>query len=395
MRFRARVVEADGRLAQVRVDALDRASAMAQLSRRGTVLWLRGGSWTRLPVLARASNLNIVLFTEELVTLLDAGLTLGEALETLTLSQADEMAAGPIERILDLLRQGQPFSSALAAQGRLFPPLYCASVRSAERTGHLSQALSRYLAYRHQMERLKKDVVAASIYPLLLMGVGLLVIGFLLAYVVPRFATVYENAGRVPPASTRALLEIGGLLTRHGMLLFGLLFATAILLTAGFRRPEVRRILVRPFWRMPGIAEPLRVFVLARFYRSLAMLLEGGIPLVQAMETASPLLAGDLLDGEARTRRALEEGQPVSRAFAAGGLTTPVAERLLRVGERSGQLGAMMESIARFMDEATARRVGWITRLFEPLLMIVIGLSVGLIVVLLYMPIFDLAGAFQ
>ncbi|MDA8093411.1 MAG: type II secretion system F family protein [Betaproteobacteria bacterium] len=395
MRFRARIVEADGSLARVRVDAPDRASAMAECARRGTVLRLSGGSWMRLPALARAPRLDVVLFTEELVTLLDAGLTLGEALETLTHAQANGGARQTIGHILDLLRQGQPFSGALAALDGMFPPLYRASVRSAERTGHLSQALSRYIAYRRQMESLKKEVVSAAIYPALLMGVGTLVIGFLLTYVVPRFATVYENAGRVPPASTRILLDVGSLLTRHGALLAGLILGAAALLAAGLRHPDVRRILARPLWRLPGLAEPLRVFVLARFYRSLAMLLEGGVPLVQAMETASPLLAGELLDGEALARRALEEGQPVAKAFGAGGLTTPVAERLLRVGERSGRLSAMMDSIARFMDEATARRVGWITRLFEPLLMIVIGLSVGLIVVLLYMPIFDLAGAFQ
>lgn len=396
MQFRGRILEPGGQLVEVRIDALDRDAAMAQLAQRGgTVLRLRAGSWNPSLALVRARRLDVGLFTEELITLLDAGLTLGEALETLTHNQPGVDTRQLIARIHDLLRQGQPFSAALAAQGRTFPTLYCATVRSAEKTGHLSEALTRYLAYQRQMESLRKQVISAAIYPLLLIGVGTLVIGFLLTYVVPRFGTVYHNAGRKPPWSTRLLLDIGQGLTQHGTALATGLMVAAVGLTLALRLPSVRALLARLVWRVPGVAEPLRVFHLARFYRSLSMLLEGGIPVVQAVEMASPLLGGPLLSGVARTRAALQQGQSVSQAFSGGGLTTPVAERLLRVGERSGSMGAMMQSIARFLDEATARRVGWITQLFEPLLMVVIGLTVGMIVVLLYMPIFDLTGVFQ
>ncbi len=396
MQFRGRVLKPGGQLVDVQVDALDLVAAHAQLAQEGaTVLRLRARSWNPALSSGTARRLDVGLFTEELITLLDAGLTLGEALETLTHNQPGAEVGQRIQHIHELLQQGQPFSAALGAQGKVFPALYCATVRSAERTGHLSEALTRYLAYQRQMESLRKQVVSAAIYPLLLIGVGTLVIGFLLTYVVPHFATVYRNAGRNPPWSTRLLLEIGEGLTRHGAALAGGLALAAIGLFVLLQRPTVRATLTRMLWRMPGIAEPLRVFHLARFYRSLSMLLEGGIPVVQAVDMAAPLLGGPLRPGVARTREALQQGQSVSQAFTLGQLTTPVAERLLRVGERSGRMGAMMQSIARFLDEATARRVGWITQLFEPLLMIVIGLTVGMIVVLLYMPIFDLTGVFQ
>lgn len=396
MQFRGRVLKPGGELITVLVDAIDQDAARAQLSQQGdTVLQLRPQSRFFSQHLMGGRRLDVSLFTEELITLLDAGLTLGEALETLLHNQPSAEAKQRIARIHELLSQGQPFSAALGAQGKTFPSLYCATVRSAERTGHLAQALTRYLDYQRQMEMLRKQVISASIYPLLLVGVGSLVIGFLLTYVVPRFATVYHNAGRQPPASTRILLSIGEALTQHGAMLAGGLLVVGVTLVIAWQRPALRAAVIGVLWRTPGMTEPLRVFHLARFYRSLSMLLEGGIPVVQALDMVTPLLGAPLLPGAARARNALQQGRSVSQAFTQGQLTTPVAERLLRVGERSGRMGAMMQSIARFLDEATARRVGWITQLFEPLLMIVIGLTVGMIVVLLYMPIFDLTGVFQ
>jgi general secretion pathway protein F len=139
----------------------------------------------------------------------------------------------------------------------------------------------------------------------------------------------------------------------------------------------------------------LRTFELARFYRSLGMLLVGGIPIVPALDMVSSLLSAHLRIGAATAIESMRRGETISAAFANGDLTTPVAARLLRVGEKSGRMGEMMERIAIFHDEEMARWVDWFTRLFEPLLMVFIGLTIGLIVVLLYMPIFELAGSIE
>jgi len=160
-------------------------------------------------------------------------------------------------------------------------------------------------------------------------------------------------------------------------------------------QPATRAALTRLAWRIPAIGEHLRTFELARFYRSLGMLLTGGIPIVSALGMVSGLLSAHLRSGAAAAMDAMRRGESISAAFAQGELTTPVAARLLRVGEKSGRMGEMMERIAIFHDEEMARWVDWFTRLFEPLLMVFIGLTIGLIVVLLYMPIFDLAGSIQ
>jgi len=162
-----------------------------------------------------------------------------------------------------------------------------------------------------------------------------------------------------------------------------------------FSRPTLRAWIARQLWRLPGLGEPLRIFQLTRFYRTVGMLLSGGIPVVTALE-----MAGGLLQPELRLRlvsagASIREGQSVSQAMERAGLVTPVALRMLRVGEKSGRMGEMMEAIATFHEEETSRFVDWFTRLFEPILMAVIGLVIGIIVVMLYLPIFELAGSLE
>ena len=147
--------------------------------------------------------------------------------------------------------------------------------------------------------------------------------------------------------------------------------------------------------RIPGVGERLKIYQLARFYRTSGMLLRGGLPLVTALDMAGALLNESLRGGLQAARRAISEGQQVSASMERNGLATPVALRMLAVGEQSGNMGEMMDRIAAFHDEEILRWVDWFTRLFEPILMGVIGLVIGAIVILMYMPIFELAGSLR
>lgn len=376
------------------VEALDEAEATTRLQREGAQILsivAERGNW----LAARRARFPLLLFTQELIALLDAGLSLTETLETLAEKESRPESRQLIERLLATMREGRPFSAALTAQGDAFPPLYAATVRAAESTGDLSPALARYVGYQNQIDTLKKKVLSASIYPLLLIGVGTLVIGFLLGYVVPRFATVYADSGRDLPWMSQMLLAWGETVEAHGVWIA--LGAAAVIagLVLALAQPVTRAALTRLAWRTPAIGEHLRTFELARFYRSIGMLLVGGIPIVPALGMVSGLLSAHLRSGAAAAMEAMRRGETISAAFAHGELTTPVAARLLRVGEKSGRMGEMMERIAIFHDEEMARWVDWFIRLFEPLLMVFIGLTIGLIVVLLYMPIFELAGSIQ
>ncbi len=394
MRYQVKALRPGAGITLQIMEAIDETEAATRLQREGaqvlSIVAVRRGWLT-----ARRTRFPLMLFTQELIALLDAGLTLTESLETLAEKESRPESRQLIERLLVAMREGRPFSAALAAQAESFPPLYAATVRAAESTGDLSPALARYVGYQNQIDTVKKKVLSASIYPLLLIGVGTLVIGFLLGYVVPRFASVYADAGRDLPWMSRALLSWGEAVQAHGMLIVLGVFALIIGLAIALAQPFTRAALTRLAWRTPGIGEHLRTFELARFYRSIGMLLSGGIPIVSALNMVSGLLSAHLRSGAGITIEAMRRGETISAAFARGELTTPVAARLLRVGEKSGRMGEMMDRIAIFHDEEMARWVDWFTRLFEPLLMIFIGLTIGLIVVLLYMPIFELAGSIQ
>ncbi len=394
MRYQVKALRPGAGVTLQIMEAIDETEAATRLQREGaqvlSIVAVRHG-W----LAARRARFPLTLFTQELIALLDAGLTLTESLETLAEKESRPESRQLIERLLVSMREGRPFSAALAAQAESFPPLYAATVRAAESTGDLSPALSRYVGYQNQIDTVKKKVLSASIYPMLLIGVGTLVIGFLLGYVVPRFASVYADAGRDLPWMSRALLSWGEAVQAHGMLIVLGVFALITGLAIALAQPVTRAALTRLAWRTPGIGEHLRTFELARFYRSIGMLLSGGIPIVSALDMVSGLLSAHLRSGASVTIEAMRRGETISAAFARGELTTPVAARLLRVGEKSGRMGEMMDRIAIFHDEEMARWVDWFTRLFEPLLMIFIGLTIGLIVVLLYMPIFELAGSIQ
>ena len=393
MRYRVKALRPGAGVLVSTVEALDEAEAAARLQHEGAQILSIVAE--RTPRLTARTRFSLLLFTQELIALLDAGLTLTEVLETLAEKESRPESRQLIERLLAAMREGRPFSAALAAQAEIFPALYAATVRAAERTGDLSPALARYVAYQNQIDTVKKKVLSASIYPLLLIGVGTLVIGFLLGYVVPRFAAVYADAGRDLPWMSQMLLAWGEAVEAHGAWIALGAAGLVVGFVLALAQPATRAALTRVAWRTPAIGEHLRTFELARFYRSLGMLLSGGIPIVSALGMVSGLLSVQLRSGAAATTEAIRRGETISAAFARGELTTPVAARLLRVGEKSGRMGEMMERIAVFHDEEMARWVDWFTRLFEPLLMVFIGLTIGLIVVLLYMPIFELAGSIQ
>jgi general secretion pathway protein F len=328
-----------------------------------------------------------------MLALLEAGLTLLESIETI----AEKQAAGPthtiLEKLAERVRQGRTLSQAMEEQPASFPPLYIASVRASERTGGLSDALRRYSAYETQLEIVRRKVVSASIYPLLLLAAGTLVMVFLLGYVIPKFSLVYEDMQANLPLASRMLLGAGVLVRDYWGWLLGALAIGVALAVRAAASPATRRRLALRLWRIPGIGERMKLYHLARFYRTLGMLLRGGTPIVPALDMAGGLLSSLLQPNVARAREAVREGQAISQAMSASGLTTPVARRMLRVGERSGRMDEMMDRIAALIDEEIARWVDWFTRLFEPLLMAFIGIIIGAIVVLMYLPVFELAGS--
>jgi general secretion pathway protein F len=390
MRFQLRAIASDGRLESLDTQALDAQSARQQAESRGyTVLQVHQKSSL---LSLRGMRFPVQLFSQELLVLLSAGLSLVEAIETLAQKERRDDFRALLGRLVAVLRQGQPFSAALEQAPAVFPPLYVATVRAAEKTSDLVPALSRYVAYQAQLEAIRKRVANASIYPLVLIAAGGLVSLFLLFYVVPRFGKIYEDRSADLPFFSKVLISWGQLVEGHAVLTLGVLLALAVSIMFLLKQQRLRAALGDFLWRLPAVGERLKVYQLARLYRTTGMLLKGGMPLVGALGMSAQLLHPVLRQRLAVASRAIAEGRGVSASMDANGLTTPVALRMLVVGEQGGNMGEMMERIAGFHDEELSRWVDWFTRMFEPLLMALIGLVIGGVVILMYMPIFELAG---
>jgi general secretion pathway protein F len=396
MQFQIKALSGHDHVTSVTVDAADEFAARdwARSQGYGVLAIQRSGALLPRLFVPRA-RFDATLFSIELAALLDAGLGLVEALDALLEKESGGERKRVLAGILRDLAQGQPLSHALGRYPQYFPALYAAMMRASERTGDLKQALTRYIAYREELDRVRKKIVAALIYPAILVVVGSLVLTFLIFYVVPRFAKVYEDISGELPFFSRVLLAAGSLIEAHGWTVAALLGAGAGAAAYLASRPHVRARLSEKLWLIPALGERMKVYQLARFYRTLGMLLRGGIPVLPAMQMVKGLLSAQLQLQLNEATRLLSEGQPTSNAMARAGLTTSIASRMLAVGERSGSMGEMTERIAAFYDEDTSRWVDWFTRLFEPLLMTIIGLAVGTVVVLMYMPIFELASSIQ
>lgn len=393
MRYRVKAVDPGGAVVVAEIEALDADDARRQVSAQGRDV-ITVAEQRRLRLAANA-RLPIVAFSLELVALLEAGLTLVEAIDTLTEKEASPPVRRSLEQIRARLFEGRKLSAALEEMTGIFPPLYIATVRASERTGDLREALVRYVAYQQQIDGLRRKVVNASIYPLVLCAAGLAVTLFLLGYVVPRFSSIYEDLGNDLPLASRWLMNWGLLLQEHGARTLLIGAALAGLLAYAVTRPATRRAVVERITRIPALGRQLHVYQLARLYRTVGMLLRGGTPAPAAMQMCEGLLGAALRPALARALREVREGQSLASTLERNGLTTSVAARMLRVGERSGNMGEMMERIATFYDDELARTIDILTRLIEPLLMAGIGIMIGLIVVLMYFPIFELAGVLQ
>jgi len=394
MRFEVHAVDAQQQIVALTLEAASEAAARESARGRGLEVFSVASRSLAL-ALPRRSHFSALLFSRELKSLLGAGLNLVEALQTLSEKEAAGERSRVLAAIVEALHRGEPFSQALAGLPEVFSPLYVATVKAAERTGGIAEALARYVAYQEELERVKKKVVSASIYPAILLGVGVLVLGFLMFYVVPRFAGVYEDRAGTLPFFSQLLLAFGRFVGNNAVLMLSTSVCLVGISVWAFANASFRAWLNTRLWALPGLGSRMKVYQLSRLYRTAGMLLRAGIPAVRALEMVDGLLSAHLRPPLAQARRLIEEGRSMSAAFGAAGLATPVASRMMAVGERSGDMGAMLGEIARFHDEEVARYVDWFTRAFEPVLMAVLGLAVGLVVVLMYMPIFELAGSIQ
>lgn len=335
------------------------------------------------------------LFAQELAALLEAGLSVMESLQTLGSREpaaVQEKLYNPMQRTLE---EGQQLSVAMSRIGVKFPYLLIASVKASEYTGDMAASLRRYAQTHKRMLGLREKVVSASIYPALLTAVGIVVLVFLLGVVVPKFAGLIDSNSQEIPAASRLLMRWGTLVNQHFTQIVAFLGTVGVTGVFALSRSSVRGWISAHATRLPLVGDYVRLYRQTQFWQTSAMLIEGGVPAPQAFDMSVNLLGSDDAQRLQSTLAKINSGHELAEAFNSAGMVDSVSYRMLKVAQKTGQLGRVLGQLAGFQNDVLERGIDRLTRLLEPVLMIVIGLAIGGIVVLMYLPIFDLASSIQ
>lgn len=390
MRFLVRGVESGAQAVSLQLmEAESERQLRQELSSKGhVVLELRR---ERTPH-AGGGRFNVSWWCRELRTLISAGMTVVEAIETMATGQHDATRQAVHATLLQALRQGQALSKAMRAAG-VFPEVLIASVTASERTSNLPETLADYLRYSDVLDRLKRQAVSAAIYPSVVIGLGAVICAFLLIVVIPRFARMYVDSQTGLSAATHGILWLSRALQSNlPWVLLGVVVIATGLLWMVRQGMALRAALVAL-----EFVGPLRrnwdQFRLAKLFQSLAMMFKGGYTLGEGLVVCQGLQLGPRMSqGLKQAHGAIAQGRSASQAFQEAGLTEQVTYRLLAVGERSGGFDVVLQTIAERHAQNFETFVERATRIVEPLLLLVVALVVGGIVVMMYMPIFDMAG---
>lgn len=392
MLYRIRHVPAGaGAVAEELIEADSEVAVRARLTGQGSVVLAVRASAD--PKQLKRESLDVAAWCRELEALLRAGMTVVEAMETLTATARAVGADGEGQRrLMAALREGAALSKAMRITG-LFPEVLVAGVTASERTSTLGEVLRDYLRYDELLQKLRRQAVSAMLYPALVIGLGGGIALFLLLYVIPRFSTMYGSFHGELSGATAALLGLSRLLREFGWLvgLIGL-SATALGIWA-WHAGLMARAMGRLADSWPLLRRPWDHFRLAKLYQSLAMLLRGGYPLDEALRVCSGLALGQRMgQAVAIVLQQIANGRAASAAMSSAHLTDITSERLLAVGERTGDFAGVLQTIADRHAQTFVLFVERATRMLEPLLLMIVALVVGGLVVMMYLPIFDIAG---
>ena len=376
---------------QLSLDVSAKAEIEAQLTQRGMVLLSAHAERERL---IGKSTFNLDLFMQELLALLKAGLSIIETIETLADKETRDSQKTVYRKIISALYEGQTFSEALAAQPECFTGFLVAIAKASEQSGQLVPSFERFRRYSTQLSTLQGKLISAAVYPLLITAIGGSVLLFLMMYVVPKFSQLYATMKNLPFVA-EMMMRWGGFAREHTTSILLTIFAGLVGVVMFVGNPVTRGWLVTQIMRLPKLSYYGFLFTLTRFYRTTGMLISGGIPAMTAFRLSAPLLPARFQGNIKAVLTDLGSGQAIASVMQKHGLTTPVALRMLNVAEKSGELGPMLERTAEFYDGELDRAVDMFSRIFEPTLMLFVGVLIGAIVFMLYMPIIELASAIQ
>jgi type IV pilus assembly protein PilC len=345
-----------------------------------------------LPRRSRISTREFLIFNQELATLLKAGMPLVQSLDILRRRVSNVLFKSVLDDVYERVRGGSALSEAFEAHGTLFPGVYTASLLAGEKSGSLEQVIRRYVAYVKVVSTVRRKTIAALVYPTILLGLSLIVVSIIVLKVVPAFTAFYEQFGEDLPLSTRMIVAVSEIVRTYLWLILAGLLGGALAFWAWLKQPSQRELFDRWILRVPGLGQVARKFSISQASRTLGTLLGGGIPLVNAIEIAARSIKNRYIARELQVAgQQVREGRALAVAMNDTRAFSDVAIKMVEVGESTGALQEMLNSLADFYDEEIETNLGRFITLIEPILLIVMGLVIAGLLLSLYMPLFNIA----
>jgi type IV pilus assembly protein PilC len=350
-------------------------------------LWNKGASRKKIDTKA------LITFNQELLILIKSGLPIIQTFDTI-LERIDKgRLAELLEIIRDDIKGGSSLSEAFERHPSAFSHLYIASIRAGERTGDIPQTIRRYITFLKKTDGFKKKILTALFYPSILLSVAFIAVTLLLVYVVPTFSQVYADAGSKLPLPTLVLMSFTAILKKYFLVLVGLVFIGMYVFRRWVATASGRYTVDSFVLRMPVLGDIYSKYSIVGFTRTLATVIESGIPIVESLKMSLGTLNNKVLEERlAGAIKRVEEGVSLSVAIDGARLMPSLALRMLSVGESTGSLEEMLESISDYFEEELDQRLLLLSTAIEPAIMIIMGLVIGAIIVTMYLPIFKIAG---
>jgi type IV pilus assembly protein PilC len=396
--FRCRLASANGEIAEGTYAADSEARLRHELEEKGFfVLSLQpkgtvAGMSLALPQRRSVNTREFLVFNQELATLLKAGMPLVQSLDLLRRRVEAPLFRRVLDDVYEKVRSGTALSDAFGAHGSVFPRVYTASLLAGERSGNLDAMLRRYVEYTKIIATVKRKTISALVYPAILSGLALILVSIIVLKVVPSFSDFYTSFGADLPIVTRVIMEVSEFAqSRFWLILIGL--GAGLLLILGWtRRPGQEARLHRMLLAIPMLGDVARKFATSQMARTLATLLGGGLPLVNALDIAAHSIGNQYMAAQldiVSTR--VREGESFAAALEARKVFPEVAVKMAEVGEQTGALQDMLNTVADFYDEEISTNMERFVTLVEPILLVVMGIVIAGLLLALYMPLFQLS----
>jgi len=392
--FVARVGTTDGAVVEQRHRAISETALRRELEAKGLHVFGVKAARTRLQLALptrreRFNSLEFLVFNQQLATLLKAGVPVLQSLELLQGAQSNPFFREVLARVLGDVKSGVALSEAFAAQGDQFPRLYCTTLMSGERSGELVTVLRRYIQHQQMLESVRRRVTSALTYPAVLLGLALALGTLLFVYVIPRFATFYMGFAGDLPLITRLVIETATATRRLAPLLLAGLVVGGGFLQRWLRSEVGRQWADAAKLKIPVVGGILHLFGLSQFVRSLATLLAGGTPMVQALETATSTVTNRAVGTPlARVAPRVREGQALWSSLNATGLFPELSLAMIQVGEATGALEEMLFNVGQFYDETIEVKLTRVVTLIEPAVLVLMGGLIATLLLSVYVPMF-------